>query len=107
VASITMVNATNFNFKSKGKIFNMEILDTSSKEKIAVVGLGYVGLPLAIKFAKHFKVIGFDIDEERIESLKKGYDIEKASKPLNDRWLLKLNTYNWYDIFDYISDRIL
>jgi len=43
-------------------------------EKIAVVGLGYVGLQLAIKFAEHFRVIGFDIDEERIENLKKGCD---------------------------------
>ena len=43
-------------------------------EKIAVVGLGYVGLQLAIKFAEHFRVIGFDIDEGRIENLKKGCD---------------------------------
>ncbi|HDN83136.1 MAG TPA: nucleotide sugar dehydrogenase, partial [Candidatus Altiarchaeales archaeon] len=64
----------------------MEISDTSSKEKIAVVGLGYVGLPLAIKFAKHFKVIGFDIDEERIESLKKGYDknLEVSREEFNE-----------------------
>ena len=38
------------------------------KEKvICVVGLGYVGLPLAEEFSKHFKVIGFDIDEKKIE----------------------------------------
>ena len=34
--------------------------------KICIVGLGYVGLPLAMHFAKHFKVVGFDISEERI-----------------------------------------
>lgn len=39
--------------------------------KIAVVGLGYVGLPLALLFAKEFKVIGFDINQARIEALKK------------------------------------
>jgi len=44
------------------------------QNKIAVVGLGYVGLPLAIKFADHFNVIGFDISEKRIEDLKKKYD---------------------------------
>jgi UDP-N-acetyl-D-galactosamine dehydrogenase len=42
--------------------------------KIAVVGLGYVGLPLAVALAKHFPVIGFDINPKRIEELKKGFD---------------------------------
>ncbi|WP_163328188.1 nucleotide sugar dehydrogenase [Desulfurobacterium thermolithotrophum] len=46
----------------------------SQKEKIAVVGLGYVGLPLAVLLAEKFKVIGFDINGERIEELKKGFD---------------------------------
>ncbi len=35
--------------------------------KISVIGLGYVGLPLALEFAKHFPVIGFDIREDRIK----------------------------------------
>ncbi|HEU4551760.1 MAG TPA: nucleotide sugar dehydrogenase, partial [Chitinophaga sp.] len=42
--------------------------------KIAVIGLGYVGLPLAIEFAKQYEVIGFDIDSERIKELKAGKD---------------------------------
>lgn len=42
--------------------------------KVAVIGLGYVGLPLALEFAKHFEVIGFDIDSERIEMMKRGED---------------------------------
>lgn len=42
--------------------------------KIAIIGLGYVGLPLAIEFAKKYKVVGFDIDQGRIEELKKGKD---------------------------------
>jgi len=42
--------------------------------KIAIVGLGYVGLPLAIGLAKHFQVVGFDIQAARIEELKKGDD---------------------------------
>ena len=37
--------------------------------KIAVVGLGYVGLPLAVEFSKHYNVIGFDINSKRIEEL--------------------------------------
>ena len=39
-------------------------------KKIAVIGLGYVGLPLAIEFSKKYKVIGFDISKDRIENLK-------------------------------------
>ena len=36
----------------------------SGKEKLALVGLGYVGMPIAVEFAKHVKVIGFDINEK-------------------------------------------
>jgi len=44
------------------------------KEKICVLGLGYVGLPLAAVFARQFDVIGFDISEQRIAELKSGHD---------------------------------
>jgi UDP-N-acetyl-D-glucosamine/UDP-N-acetyl-D-galactosamine dehydrogenase len=43
-------------------------------EKIAIIGLGYVGLPLAVEFGKKAEVIGFDINRERIEELRKGFD---------------------------------
>src|SRR5690554_4869186 len=46
----------------------------SRKEKIAVIGLGYVGMPLAIAFAKKADVIGFDIDKNKIELYKSGID---------------------------------
>jgi UDP-N-acetyl-D-galactosamine dehydrogenase len=42
--------------------------------KIAIIGLGYVGLPLAIEFAKKYRVIGFDIDQNRINELLNGID---------------------------------
>ena len=45
-----------------------------NKYKIAIIGLGYVGLPLAIEFAKKYKVIGFDINNERVLELKNGID---------------------------------
>ena len=48
-------------------------MDTS-KKSIAVIGLGYVGLPLAVEFGKKRHVIGFDINSDRISELKKGYD---------------------------------
>lgn len=44
---------------------------------ISVTGLGYVGLPLALEFAKHFKVIGFDINEERVALMKQHIDPSK------------------------------
>jgi UDP-N-acetyl-D-glucosamine/UDP-N-acetyl-D-galactosamine dehydrogenase len=47
------------------------------EKKIAVIGLGYVGLPLALVFAKKFSVIGFDINEARVEMMRKGIDPSK------------------------------
>lgn len=49
-------------------------LPTLSDAQIAIVGLGYVGLPLAVEFAKHRDVVGFDINELRIAQLKQGTD---------------------------------
>ena len=45
-----------------------------NKPVIAVIGLGYVGLPLAVALADHFEVVGIDIDEARIEELRRGHD---------------------------------
>lgn len=45
------------------------------KTSLAVVGLGYVGLPLAVAFARHFSVIGFDADEEKIAAYRNGHDV--------------------------------
>ncbi|MBK7288936.1 MAG: nucleotide sugar dehydrogenase [Chitinophagaceae bacterium] len=44
------------------------------KEKLAVIGLGYVGLPIALEFAKNISVIGFDINPKRVEMMKQGID---------------------------------
>ena len=47
---------------------------TERNHKIAIIGLGYVGLPLAVEFAKKFKVIGFDINTLRVAELSSGVD---------------------------------
>lgn len=47
------------------------------KKLISVIGLGYVGLPLALELARKFKVIGFDINEQRVEMMKNGVDPSK------------------------------
>lgn len=46
----------------------------NGKEKLALVGLGYVGMPIAVEFAKHVKVIGFNHNPKRIEQYKAGID---------------------------------
>lgn len=51
----------------KQKIENREVI-------IGIIGLGYVGLPLAVEFGKQYKVIGFDINQKRIQELKNGID---------------------------------
>src|SRR5204863_4997935 len=43
-------------------------------EKIAVIGLGYVGLPVALSFGRKLPTIGFDIRQRRVDELKKGHD---------------------------------
>tara|TARA_B100000767_G_scaffold41928_1_gene35653 strand:- start:284 stop:1552 length:1269 start_codon:yes stop_codon:yes gene_type:complete len=57
-----------------------------NNKKIAVIGLGYVGLPLAIEFSKKREVIGFDINKDRIDELKRGTDItgEMSKEELNE-----------------------
>lgn len=54
--------------------------------KLAVIGLGYVGLPLAIEFGKHRSVVGFDINELRIKALKAGHDatLEVSEEELSE-----------------------
>lgn len=86
--------------------------------KIAVIGLGYVGLPLAVLFAKKYPVIGYDISQKRIEELKKGQDLTlevsaealkkvlKTSNPIKENSLgvfftsadTDLDTANYYII---------
>ena len=60
--------------------------------KIAVIGLGYVGLPLAVEFAQKHPTIGFDISQSRIEELNTGYD---RTLEIEDAYLAKVNR-NFY-----------
>ena len=75
--------------------------------KLAIIGLGYVGLPLAVEFAKKRYVIGFDIKKKRIKDLKIGKDITNeisCEQLLKSRKLLltsnkkDLNSANCYII---------
>lgn len=53
----------------------------SKQKKIAVIGLGYVGLPIALEFAKKFSVIGFDINADRVEKMRQGIDPSREINP--------------------------
>ena len=53
------------------------------KRKIAILGLGYVGLPLAVEFGKKYITIGFDVDENRIAELRKGIDKTLEVSPVD------------------------
>ncbi len=58
--------------------------------KICVVGLGYVGLPVAVSFSKKFKVIGYDIDKYRIKDLKRSFDKNNSIEKKNFKFLKKI-----------------
>jgi UDP-N-acetyl-D-glucosamine/UDP-N-acetyl-D-galactosamine dehydrogenase len=70
-------------------------------EKIGIIGLGYVGLPLAVEFGKVLDVVGFDINQERIEELKKGYDRTREVETDELRSSAKLRySFNLQDLKD-------
>ena len=53
----------------------------SKKKTLAVVGLGYVGLPIALEFARHFRVIGLDINKSRLDMMRPGDDPSRELEP--------------------------
>lgn len=69
------------------------------KSKIAIIGLGYVGLPLAVAFSKKYSVIGFDINKKRINELKGGTD---STLEVSGHDLLNANQLS----FEYQSEKI-
>lgn len=77
---------------------------THSEDKIAIIGLGYVGLPLAVEFAKQFFVVGFDINKQRINELNSGVDktLEVDNDNLKSVLTSDLNTKKGL----YITDNV-
>jgi len=78
---------------------NLKSTNQNRESKIAIIGLGYVGLPLAVEFSKKYSTVGFDKDENRISELKNDYDktLEVSADELKAVKNLKL-TFDAKDI---------
>ena len=73
-----------------------------SKTRIAVIGLGYVGYPLALELSKKYPVIGYDLDKNRIKELEDGYD---RTKETTKEELTRFNQLSITSSFKNIIDR--
>ena len=73
---------------------------TLEKSKIAIIGLGYVGLPLAISFSKKYPVVGFDINQKRIGELKNGKD---STQEVSNKDLLNAKNLTFENDYEKIS----
>jgi UDP-N-acetyl-D-glucosamine/UDP-N-acetyl-D-galactosamine dehydrogenase len=71
------------------------------EKKIALIGLGYVGLPLAVEFGKKRKVVGFDINQDRVNELKSGID---STLETNEQELKDANHLSYTTNLDDIKD---
>jgi UDP-N-acetyl-D-galactosamine dehydrogenase len=65
-----------------------------NEKKIAIIGLGYVGLPLAIEFGKKYRVMGFDINQDRVNELNNGQDRTKEADLEGMSIAMKMHTDN-------------
>lgn len=79
-----------------------------ANKKVGIIGLGYVGLPLAIAFSEHFSVVGFDINQKRVNELNRGEDttdeadLNALKKGLESRLILSANAQDLDDCQIYI-----
>lgn len=83
---------------------NDYLLATVEGADIAVIGLGYVGLPLTIEFGKEYNVLGFDINVERVSDLQSGKDRTQEAdlKGLKAAMEIKKSRLNWsFFLFRY------
>lgn len=76
-----------------------------ANKRIAVIGLGYVGLPLAVEFSKKYSVIGFDINKKRIDELNSGFDITRETDSTELLEVLKKEK-KWKNNGLYLSNAI-
>ena len=77
------------------------------KDKISIIGLGYVGLPLAVSLSNIYHVYGFEVSNNRIEELKKGIDKSSFRKSLGRNLKLKPGNDTCNYIFSNLQLKIL
>lgn len=77
-----------------------------NKNKIAIIGLGYVGLPLAVEFSKKFKVFGFDINTNRLNDLRNFKDTTLEITPQQLKSLIILNNKNSLKSGLYLTNKL-
>ena len=83
-------------------LINLQRKINKNKATISVLGLGYVGLPVAYNFSKKFNVIGFDINKNRVSELKNNKDNNNSIsyKQLKEKKILFTNNFkNWHKYF--------
>ena len=95
MVSINLLNGTEIIIMTKSLNQNL------SKKKLAIIGLGYVGLPLAIEFGKKRDVIGFDINQDRVKELKNSLD---SSLQVSSKEFKKSINLNFTNKIDYIKN---
>jgi UDP-N-acetyl-D-galactosamine dehydrogenase len=85
------------------------MLTSLEQSKIAIIGLGYVGLPLAAAFAKRYKTVGFDISTIRVDELQKGFDrtLEVSDVELKEVLVADDSTFNQQGSGLFVTDDIL
>lgn len=76
----------------------------NEQKSIAVIGLGYVGLPLAIEFAKKYKVVGFDTNSDRVSSLKNLTDATNEANQIDLKKVLNCNGNYGLNLSDSLND---
>lgn len=78
-------------------------MNNLNEKKIGIIGLGYVGLPLAVEFSSYYSVVGFDINSKRIDELLRGFDQTREVDEIHLQKVLEKNlkfTSNTNDIND-------
>ena len=74
------------------------------KNVIGIIGLGYVGLPLGVAFGKKFRTIGFDIDQKRVNDLKKIFDLSDENKiTLKNNVNIQINKIESLKLINFLS----
>lgn len=75
-----------------------------SDKKIAIIGLGYVGLPLAVEFGKKYAVVGFDINQKRVDELNAGHDATLEVEDDNLKEALSLSNGTGLKLSTHLND---